>query len=263
MAGAGIEKSPGEFFLDPRPERRRIGLVVLATDHTTERDFARICPREEVGVYVNRIAYENPTTVENLARMKPRLTGAAAMILPGESLDALYYSCTAASVLLGDEAVRAALEEAKPGVPVVTPSLAARSALETFGAKRISILTPYLPETGFLIGEYFSRFGFDLLNLECMGFEDDREMARVSLRDIVQAATKAMAAEAEALFISCTALRGAQVADEIERELGRPVITSNQAGIWLSLRSAGVNDPVEGFGRLLRLPFNELNTQTH
>jgi maleate isomerase len=254
MARTGVEKIRREIFLDPRPERWRIGVVVLATDHTTERDFARICPREEVGVYVNRVAYENPTTLENLARMKPRLSEAAAMILPGESLDALYYSCTAASVLLGDEAVRAALDEAKPGVPVITPSLAARAALATLEARRISILTPYLPETGGLIGDYFSGYGFEVLNLECMGLEDDREMARISLRDIFTAATKAVAAEAEALFISCTALRGAQVAGEIEREIGRPVITSNQAGIWLSLRNAGVNDPIEGFGRLMRLP---------
>ncbi|HSS65274.1 MAG TPA: ectoine utilization protein EutA [Gammaproteobacteria bacterium] len=254
MAGVGIVRTSSELRLDPRPERFRIGVVVLATDHTTERDFARICPREDVGVYVNRIAYENPTTPENLAGMRPRLGDAAAMILPGEPLDALYYSCTAASVLLGDEAVEAALNEAKPGVPVITPSLAARAALTKLEVNRISILTPYLPETSGLIGDYFSSHGFEILNLVCMAFKDDREMARINLRDIVRTAKKAVAAEAEALFISCTALRGAQVAGEIEREIGRPVITSNQASIWLSLRRAGVDDPIDGFGRLLRLP---------
>jgi maleate cis-trans isomerase len=44
------------------------------------------------------------------------------------------------------------------------------------------------------------------------------------------------------------------VAEEIEGEIGRPVVTSNQASIWLSLRRAGVNEPISGFGRLLRLP---------
>ncbi len=254
MAGVGVHKAPRGMTLDPRPERWRVGLVVLATDHTTERDFARICPREGVGVYVNRIAYENPTTPENLARMQPRLSEAAAMILPGESLDALYYSCTAASVLLGDEAVQAALNKSKPGVPVITPPLAVRRALKKLEAKRISILTPYLPETGGLFADYFSDHGFDVLNVVCLGFEDDREMARIGLRDIVAAAREAVAAEAEALFISCTALRGAQVAGEIEGEIGRPVITSNQASIWLSLRTIGFNKPVSGFGRLLTLP---------
>ncbi len=253
MASVRVQKSQHEVSLDPRAERIRIGVVVLATDHTTERDFSRMCPRKDVGVYVNRIAFENPATPENLARMQPRLSEAASLILPGESLDALYYSCTAASVLLGDEAVQAALNEAKPGVPVITPPLAARTALETLGAKRISILTPYLPVTGELFRGYFERHGFEVANLVCLGFADDRDMARISLSEIVAAARDAVTGDSEALFISCTALRGAQVAAEIERKIERPVISSNQASIWLCLRTAGVDDPVEGFGRLLHM----------
>ncbi len=253
MASVRVQKNPHEFSLDPRAERFRIGVVVLATDHTTERDFVRICPREDVGIYVNRVAFENPATPENLARMQPRLTEASALILPGESLDAIYYSCTAASVLLGDDVVQAALNESKPGVPVITPPLAARTALEKLGAKRISILTPYLPVTGELFRGYFEKHGFQVANLVCLGFADDRDMARISLSEIVAAARDAVTDDSEALFISCTALRGAQVAGEIEREIGRPVITSNQASIWLSLRTAGFNEPIEGFGRLLTL----------
>ncbi len=253
MSSVKVQTSAAEFVLDARPVRWRIGLVLLATDHTTERDFARICPREEVGVYSSRIAYENPTTPENLFRMMPRLTEGAALILPGEALDALCYSCTAASVLMGDEAVEAALREAKPGVPVVTPSAAARTALGQLGAKRISILTPYLAETSAMFEAYFSSHGFDIVNLVCLGLEDDRDMARIKPADIVAASRDAVADEADAMFISCTALRAAQVAQEIEGAIGRPIVTSNQASIWLSLRRAGFNEPVSGFGRLLSL----------
>ena len=69
----GVTQSPVPLGFDDRPVPRRIGLVLLATDHTTERDFARICRPDEAGVYANRIAYENPTTPENLHRMQPRL----------------------------------------------------------------------------------------------------------------------------------------------------------------------------------------------
>ncbi|MFQ6024223.1 MAG: hypothetical protein ACE5NW_16015 [Acidiferrobacterales bacterium] len=70
MGAVEAQESARELALDARPVRRRIGFVLLATDHTTARDFARICPREEVGVYAARIAYENPTTPENLVRMQ-------------------------------------------------------------------------------------------------------------------------------------------------------------------------------------------------
>ena len=106
--------------LAPRPVARRAGLIALSTDHTCERDFARLCDPDEIGVYVSRVANENPTTPENLRLMQPRLSEAAALILPGEPLDALCYACTSASVAIGEEAVAAALRQAKPGVPVIT-----------------------------------------------------------------------------------------------------------------------------------------------
>jgi maleate isomerase len=42
------------------------------------------------------------------------------------------------------------------------------------------------------------------------------------------------------------------VAEEIEARIDRPVITSNQALFWRSLRAAGYDRPLEGFGRLFR-----------
>ena len=88
---------------DADPVARRIGLVVLATDHTTEPDFARMVAGPRLGVYVARIAYANPTTPENLAAMQPDLARGAALLLPDERLDAICYSCTSASVVIGDD----------------------------------------------------------------------------------------------------------------------------------------------------------------
>jgi maleate cis-trans isomerase len=39
---------------------------------------------------------------------------------------------------------------------------------------------------------------------------------------------------------------------DLEEEIGKPVITSNQATFWRALRMAGVPDKIEGFGRLLQ-----------
>jgi maleate isomerase len=239
--------------LDERPVPRRIGLVALATDHTSERDFARVVPTGEAGIYVARIAYANPTTPANLRRMQPHLADAAGLILPDEPLDALCYSCTSASVAIGDEAVEAALREGKPGVPVVTPPAAARAAFRALGVRRISLLTPYTRETTAPMADYFADRGFELCSVACFGLEDDRVMARVRPDAIVAAAVEATAPDAEALFISCTALRAAEVAERVEAAIGRPVVTSNQASVWRCLRLAGIDRPLAGHGRLLRL----------
>lgn len=101
--------------LDDRPFAHRIGLVTLATDHTIEADFARIVAPRGIGVHVNRIAFANPVTPETLAAMQPDLAEAAALILPGEDLDAVVYGCTSASVVIGDGPVRAGIQAGKPG----------------------------------------------------------------------------------------------------------------------------------------------------
>jgi maleate isomerase len=236
--------------LDDRPVEKRIGVVLLATDHTTERDMVAICPHERVGVYCNRVAYANPTTPENLLRMQPRLQECAAQILPGADLDAIYFSCMSASVTIGDPVIAKAIRQAKPGVAVITPALAARTAFATLGVSRISILTPYLRETSEPVARYFASHGFEVLNLDHFGLADDRDMARINTRSIIRAAVRATHADAQGLFISCTALAAAGVAQEIEAAIGRPVITSNQAGIWLALRRAGVRDQISGYGQI-------------
>jgi len=240
--------------LDQRPMEKRVGLIALATDHTSEADFARMVSCDRIGVYVARIPYANPTTPENLRKMQPALEAGAGLILPGEELDAICYSCTSASVVIGDVEIEAAIGRAKAGVPVVTPPMAGVRGLRALGAKRISVLTPYTVETSRPMAAYFARHGFDIASFTCLGLDDDREMARISPAAIIDAAVVATAADAEALFVSCTALRAASVAADIEAVIGRPVVTSNQASAWMCLRLCGDERARPEFGRLMTLP---------
>ena len=249
---AAARSADWQLAFDARPVRRRIGLVALATDHTSERDFWRICPHDEVGVYVTRVFNENPTTVENLKAMLPRLTAAAELILPGEPLDAVAYGCTSATVAIGEEPVTEAIQKAKPGVACITPPIAAIAAFAHLGLSRVSLLTPYIKSVSTPFVDFFEERGLDVVSLDCFELEDDRDMARIAPASLVEAAKRACDPKAEALFISCTAVRAAEVVSEIEAALGKPVVTSNQATVWQSLRAVGCTRSIPGFGQLLR-----------
>ena len=236
---------------DERAIARRVGLVLLSTDHTTEADFTRLVASEQVGLFTTRIEYANPVTPDNLRAMQPRLEAAADLLLVGEELDVVCFGCTSASVVIGDTAVEASIRKAKPGVAVVTPASAGVAALKSLGASRISVLTPYTPETSAPMAEYFANHGFDIANVTCLGLDDDRRMARIAKASLVEAAVAAMASDAEALFVSCTALRSALVAAEIERRIGRPVVTSNQASAWACLNHCGLPPNISGAGSLM------------
>ncbi|MBX5101731.1 ectoine utilization protein EutA [Rhizobium lentis] len=243
--------------LDDRPLEKCIGLVILATDHTTEADFRRMVASDRIGVYVSRIHYANPVTPENLLKMQPSLTQGAGLILPDEALDVVMYSCTSASVVIGDGKIEAAIHAAKPGACVVTPTAAAVRALKVLGARQISVLTPYTIETSRPMADYFTRLGFAIDRFTCLGLSDDREMARIALDEIAAFARQALAPQSDALFISCTAVRAAQVAARIEAETGKPVVTSNLATAWACLRLCGDDQARPELGQLMTRPYGE------
>ena len=58
---------------------------------------------------------------------------------------------------------------------------------------------------------------------------------------------------AQALLIPCTDFEAVDLIAPLERDLGTPVLTSNQATMWHALRLAGIQDGVPGFGRLMDL----------
>ena len=69
----------------------------------------------------------------------------------------------------------------------------------------------------------------------------------------VDLARKHQCEEADAYFISCTAVRSAEVIEEIEALVGRPVITSNQAMVWYALRKNAIANNQPGFGSLFSI----------
>ena len=55
---------------------------------------------------------------------------------------------------------------------------------------------------------------------------------------------------ADAIFVSCTALRAVEIIDQAERDTSKFVISSNQALIWDTLRSVNINNNIDGYGKL-------------
>ena len=251
MNGINVSRSDENVQFNDASATTRFGLIALATDMTSERDLYRQLPEDGVAIHVTRVAYANPTTPENLRKMAPRLTEAAQLLAPVQPLKAICYSCTAASVAIGDDAVTATIQAGFGAVPVVTPSVAARMAFAALGVRRIAILAPYTVETTEPMAGYFIDHGMELSNVACLGLEDDREMARVSDQTILNAALAVDTADAEALFLSCTGLPAINVIAELEQRTGKPVVTSNQASAWAMSRLGGFADhrPAQ-FGRL-------------
>lgn len=228
----------------------RVGLIALSTDLTSETDARLILPDARPALHVARIPFDNPSTPENLAKLTPRLAGAAELLVPGLPLAAIWFSCTAATVEIGDAAIAQAIGSVRPGVPVVTPAGAALEAFAALGTRRIALVTPYLEETTRPMAAYFERAGLDVAVAQCLGVGDDRDIARLTQATIRDAVLAADRPDVEAVFLSCTALPALGVIADLEARLGKPVVSSNQASYWRLLHHARCTALPSAPGRL-------------
>jgi maleate isomerase len=212
-------------------ERPSVGLIVLNTDFTFERDFVRLYNEHqpEFDFYFNRIHFANPMTPHCLAAIEGDLTQVSNEILPGYDLDLVVFNCTSSSSILGDDAVKLAIQKSKPNAKVLTTSQAVVGNIMLKGINKISVLTPYNNDVSTLLADYLQRQGLEILSAMHMDMDDDRDVAMLPADEIIKAAKAAIHDDADAIFISCTAMRSAEIIPEIEAAIGKPVFTSNQA----------------------------------
>ncbi|MCP4327812.1 MAG: arylmalonate decarboxylase [Alphaproteobacteria bacterium] len=239
------------MFDDGAHGRAKIGYVLLATEQTIEDDVYRLRP-DGVGVHFTRVSIPDSITVATLGDIGDSLAEAAALLLPDGTLDVVAYACTSGSVVLGEDRTFAELNRGAPKAKATSLITGVVRALRAVGAERIVIGTPYLDEINRIEAEYMRRCGFDILAIDGLNIERDSDMVRVAPNYIAEFAAAIDRPDADAVFISCGALRALQVVDSIETTLGKPVIVSNQAMIWDTLRLAGIDDKIDGYGRLFR-----------
>ena len=242
---AGIDFDAG------RHHRAKLGFVLLSMEQTVESDMMAMAP-PGVGVHFTRAAMPNQVTAANLAAMIDDLSSAAELLAPHAGLDVLCYACTSGSVVMGEDNVRAELARGNPGVVPTTLVSGVFAALEAFAATRVVVATPYLDEVNQIEAEYMANLGYDVLDIVGLNITEDADMVRVTPEYIRDFAISIDRPDAEAIFVSCGALRTVDVIDEIEAATGKPVVASNQAMMWHCLRLAGITDQLDGYGRLFR-----------
>lgn len=238
------------FDQGPYP-RARLGFLCVANAGLTEGDMFAMRP-PGVGLSFTRVAMQTVCTVDSLAAMEHALDAALSPFMPGrDDIDVITYNCTSGSFVIGEDVIRSKIEAARPGVKGTTLLTGVVAALRAFGVRRLAVATAYTPDIDALERAYLENNGFDVLAIKGLGLLTDVEMNRVPPDFIIEYAATLDRPEADAIFISCGALRSLEAIPEIERRLGKPVVGSNQASFWHALRLAGIDDRLTGFGRLL------------
>jgi len=246
-----LAPAPRDIRFDAgRHPRAKIGYVLLATEQTVQDDVMTLRP-PGVGIHFTRAAIPDSITSESLAAQVDLLADCAATLLPDGSLDVVCYACTSGSLVIGEERVFAELKRGVPNAVATSLISGVIRALQAVHARRIVVATPYLDEVNLREVEYLEQAGFEVVSMCGLNLEKDSDMVRVAPDYIAEFALAQDRIDADAIFISCGALRTLDVIGEIEARAGKPAICSNQAMVWDCLRLAGVEDRFSGYGRLL------------
>lgn len=235
--------------------RARLGLMHPSRGWTPEHEWPRMLPRG-VSYLVARIMLR-ASTLEEVEKMG-EFELEAAKLLATADIDLICYGCTIGSMLKGagyDKTLAANFQKAT-GVPTKTMTTAVMEALNELGARKLAVATPYSAEINKLEKAFLENNGFEVMYEKGLGITDTVEIAKVSPAAVYRFGKEVFskAPEADILFLSCGNLRTIEVLSVLEKDLGKPVISSNQALLWSALRAVGVKESIHGFGSLLERP---------
>lgn len=244
-----MESFEPKFDAGPHP-RAQIGFLAVANADLTERDMFKMKP-EGVGVHFTRIKMPEHCTVESLASMEEELDSAIETLMPSrKDLDVICYNCTSGSFVIGENEIIERINCQRPDVQGTTLLTGVVKAFEALNVSKIAVGTAYTADINELEGMYFEENGLIPTALEGLSLMNDTEMNAVTLDSLIEFACHINSPEAEAVFLSCGALRSVEIIDEVEKRLGKPFVCSNQASMWHCLRLAEISDQFDGFGSL-------------
>jgi len=175
-------------------------------------------------------------------------------------LDLVVYACAETS-FNGGSGVRktlASLIEAECGLPVITATNAMLAAVEQLGVRNVTVVTPYSRASAEALEGTLAEHDLRVVSSLHRDFSLESDDPRVWYLTNRQPATEmyAMARsadseDAEAVLLVSTNIATLQIVDQLERDLRKPVLTSNQCILWWCLRRLGLSSNGLDLGRLL------------
>jgi maleate isomerase len=138
------------------------------------------------------------------------------------------------------------------GVPGTTGIRAAMEALHHIKARRVAMASPYPQRHDLAMSGYLTAHGFEIVNAEGMDvpFKRLQSVTPDEIQEFVKG-VYGRSPPCDAVYIPCPQWQAAQAVDDLERELGVPVITYSHASFFVAFQTLGITDAIRGHGRLL------------
>jgi arylmalonate decarboxylase len=243
---AGVLLAPPDTALAADPV---LGLIFPPLDYPIPPDAARLYPRG-VRFIGNGVGLPGGMTVEGYEEAVPRIVPAAeALARQGAQVISVFGSSITfyKGARFNDELVQRVTKAT--GRPATTQSNGLVDGLRTVNARRIALATAYTDEVTNRLKIFLEEHGFQVTAARGLGFTKIPEGAATEpILTKLGSEAYAGSGRADALVMSCGALRTLDVIVPLETIIGVPVVSSTPHGLMNGVRLLGVSPRVQGFG---------------
>ena len=230
---------------------RHFGALIPATNTTAELEYSRHLPADWQAHYarvatssVNKTPFSPPKDED--VDYQARLLGSA-------RVEAVFLLQTSASLFRDDYCADVSQRiGAAAGVPGFTSAMAIGEALQSLGAERIALVSPYSEPVNASAKRYYEgKYGLSVVALEGFAATDSYAIGQLGPQNARNAFARIDRPEIEAFVVPGGNFPTMAYIGEWEREFNKPVVTTNQAALWGVLQRLGSTDRMPGLGRLL------------
>jgi maleate isomerase len=237
--------------------RKKFAVIAPSTNTSVQPEFDAMAPRgvtnhfgrimipndpvrndDDFNVLMDNIRKEMMNTVDQVMTCEPDY------LVMGMSSETFWDG------LEGSQKLQRRVEE-RSGIKVCMGSDASQQALKRYGAKRISVITPYMPVGDGQVRRFFTDCGFDIVKLKGLRGTSPVQYAHISEQELRDAINEVNGPDVDAIIQVGTNLAMARLAGIAEFWLDKPVLAINTCIYWWALRENGIDDKVDGFGSLL------------
>ncbi|MEU6390623.1 aspartate/glutamate racemase family protein [Streptomyces sp. NPDC046939] len=233
-------------------------LGLLYPGHAAEDDYPRIEMLMDSDIrlpVVHTDIGEDAHRVDALLEMgaPPRLAaGVEELRLAGA--EAVVWACTSGSFVLGWDGAQEQVQSlaVAAGLPASSTSFAFAHALGELGARRVAVAATYPTDVADHFAAFLKASGADVVSVRGSGVITAAEVGTWGREEVLAMARAGDHPDAEAVLLPDTALHTAAYVPDLERELGKPVLTANQVTVWEALRLVNRRVNVPELGALFR-----------
>lgn len=236
---------------DQPSHTRRIGLLVPSSNTTVEPEFYRALP-PHITLHVARLHLTQITPEAILGMVEDLET--QSRNLASADVDVIILGATAPSFLKGlgyDREIAQRIEKGT-GKPATTTSTALIEAIRHLGLKRVVLGSAYDEKVNAIARSFLEANGVTVLEAHGLGLIDNLAVGRLGDESACELTRRIDRPDADGIVLACTNWKTMASIERLEKELGKPVISTTQVSVWAALRILGEGEGVPGYGRLLR-----------